>query len=153
MTDRIEALDARLRDVERNAALQGQTLDILREDAYKHADRETVEKLQAVQTTHGEDIAVLKAMRDQQPDRNPLNPIDWMRTGWEMVTTTERVGRAVAGLLGLLLVLGLGFVGYQAFRDGGYVDRWLTATEKNAEANEDGAGALEEIADEPDALP
>ena len=67
MIDRLDALDARLRETERNAALQGQTLNILREDALKHADRETVEKLQAVQSVHGEDLAVLKSkMSDDQ---------------------------------------------------------------------------------------
>ena len=42
-----------------------ETVKILRENAIQHADRDTVARLLAVQTVHGEDIAVLKNMTDK----------------------------------------------------------------------------------------
>jgi len=99
VTDPIAALDARLRDVERNAALQGQTLDILREDAIQHADRETVAKLQAVQTVHGEDIAVLKSK---------MTDSDGGRAAAILRAVTAPLKEALHGNVWALLVLVVG---------------------------------------------
>lgn len=73
MTDqerlRIESFDGRLRENERVSALQGLTLEILRQNAIQHADKETVGKLQDVQLLHGERLAVVETRVSDKPDR------------------------------------------------------------------------------------
>lgn len=60
-----DSLDARLRENERVTALQGQTLKILVEDTKKHADKETLDKLDDLTRNQiVPDVAVLKSKAD-----------------------------------------------------------------------------------------
>lgn len=98
MTDaeRLDAFETRLRESERVAALQGQTVGILVDDAKKHASKETVDRLDDLtRNSLVPRLAVVESHMTDRPDTPPKGPWEAL---WRPVVDAAL---AVADFLGM----------------------------------------------------
>lgn len=143
----IDDLDARLRENERITALQGQTLGIIVEDVKKHADKETLDKLDDLTRNRlVPDVAALQARMDNASVLDKL-------LGF-MERLTGRPGFRFT--LVVLLVLAAGVLVHSCSdRMLDIADRMLTSQQGTEAATRSTARTLEEITEPepPDTTP
>jgi hypothetical protein len=129
----LKDMEGRARENERVTALQGQTLSIVVEDTKKHADKETLDKLDDL--TRNQilpDVAVLKNQAEQRPD-------GWLDTvlGFVERTMNHRGFRYAAAVL---LVFGAGLLLHSCS------DRLLDLGERLLDSQEETEDATEATA-------
>jgi hypothetical protein len=137
----LDELARDLRENERVTALQGQTLGIVVEDLKKHADKETLEKLDDLTRNRlVPDVAALQARMDS------ASPLDKVLGFLERLT--GRPGFRFT--LVILLVLGSGvLLNSCSDRMLDIAEKMLTAQERTQEATQETATTLEEMAEPP----